>query len=83
MMRKLLILLLCVLAAHTASAQYTAVRVNTLGWAMGTLNAGVDVAVAQKWSVELSGYWNPISTERLRANVLAPSKIEAAFSYLF
>ena len=48
MMRKLLILLLCVLAAHTASAQYTAVRVNTLGWAMGTLNAGVDVAVAQK-----------------------------------
>ena len=71
MMRKLLILLLCVLAAHTASAQYTAVRVNTLGWAMGTLNAGVDVAVAQKWSVELSGYWNPISTERLRANVLA------------
>lgn len=71
MMRKLLILLVCVLAAHTASAQYTAVRVNALGWATGTLNAGVDVAVAQKWSVELSGYWNPISTESLRANVLA------------
>lgn len=70
MMRKLLILLLCVLAAHTASAQYTAVRVNALGWATGTLNAGVDVAVAQKWSVELSGYWNPIATEKLWANVL-------------
>jgi len=70
-MRKLFILLLCVLAAHTASAQYTAVRVNALGWATGTLNAGVDVAVAEKWSVDVSGYWNPISTESLRANILA------------
>jgi len=48
-MKKIFIMLLCVLAAHTASAQYTAVRVNALGWAVGTLNAGVDVAVAQKW----------------------------------
>ena len=59
-MKKLFILLLCAFAAHTASAQYSAVRVNALGWATGTLNAGVDVAVAQKWSVDVSGYWNPI-----------------------
>ena len=76
-MKKLFILLLCVLAAHTASAQYTAVRVNALGWATGTLNAGVDVAVAQKWSVDISGYWNPISTESLRANVLAATAVPA------
>ena len=27
--------------------------------------------LAEKWSVDVSGYWNPISTESLRANILA------------
>lgn len=70
MMKRLFVLLLFVLVANAASAQYTAVRVNTLGLATGTVNAGVDVAVSEKWSVEASAYWNPISTESLRTKVL-------------
>ena len=70
MMKRLFVRLLFVLVANAASAQYTAVRVNTLGLATGTVNAGVDVAVSEKWSVEASAYWNPISTESLRTKVL-------------
>ena len=55
-MKRLFVLLLFVLVANAASAQYTAVRVNTLGLATGTVNAGVDVAVSEKWSVEASAY---------------------------
>ena len=69
-MKRLFVLLLFVLAANAASAQYTAVRVNALGLATGTVNAGVDVAVSEKWSVEASAYWNPISPESLRTKVL-------------
>ena len=69
-MKRLFVLLLFVLVANAASAQYTAVRVNALGLATGTVNAGVDVAVSEKWSVEASAYWNPISTESLRTKVL-------------
>lgn len=69
-MKRLFVLLLFALAAHTASAQYSAVRVNALALAAGTLNVGVDVAVTQKWSVDVSGYWNPVSTESLRSEVL-------------
>ena len=70
-MKKLFIALLFALATGaTASAQYTTVRTNVLGLATGTVNVGVDVAVADKWSVDVSGYWNLISTERLQFNVL-------------
>ena len=54
---------LCVTAA---SAQYSAIRVNTLGWATGTLNAGLDVTVAEQWSVEACWYRNPIATKTFR-----------------
>lgn len=69
-MKRLFVLLLFALVAHTASAQYSAVRVNALGLATGTLNVGVDVAVSERWSVDASGYWNPISTGSLRSKVL-------------
>lgn len=62
-MRQLLLIavLVCGLT-HAASAQYSAVRVNTLGLTTGTVNVGVDVALTQRWSVEGSLYWNPIQT---------------------
>lgn len=65
-------MLICLFAvlAYGAKAQYSAVRVNALGLATGTLNIGVDVAVSETWSVDVSGYWNPISTGSLRAKVL-------------
>lgn len=69
-MKKLCVLLLFALVAGTASAQYSAVRVDALALATGTLHAGVDVPVSGKWSLDVSGYWNPISTETLRAKIL-------------
>lgn len=54
-----------------AAAQIFAVRVNALGWATGTLNAGVEVAVSDQWSVEVSGYWNPIDTPKRSLNFAA------------
>lgn len=69
-MKKIVIILLLVLTVNTASAQYSAIRVNALGLATGTINAGVDVAMSQKWSIDLSGYWNPIDTKNLRAKIL-------------
>lgn len=70
-MRRLFMMLLLMMSANIASAQYTAVRVNTLGLATGTVNAGVDIAVSDKWSVDVSGYWNPIETDAFRSKVLA------------
>lgn len=58
-MRKLIKIILTIVAAimvNQVAAQYSAVRVNALGIVTGTLNAGVDVAVADKWSVDVSAY---------------------------
>ncbi len=54
-----------------ATAQIFAMRVNALGWATGTLNAGVEAAVFDRWSVEVSGYWNPINTPKRSLNFAA------------
>lgn len=70
-MRKYLIILFLLLVAGTAQAQYSAVRINALGIATGTIHVGADVAVSQRWSVDVSGYWNPIATDALQAKVLA------------
>lgn len=45
------------------AAQFCAVRANALTVLTGTLNVGVDVSVADKWTIDLSGYWNPINTD--------------------
>lgn len=70
-MKKILFLILLTLIVSVASAQYSAVRINALGIATGTINAGIDLAVTDKWSVDLSGYWNPIKSNAFSANVLA------------
>ena len=70
-MKRVLVILLLVFAIHTTvSAQYSAIRINALGLATGNVNAGVDVAVSEKWSVDVSGYWNPVSTENWRTKIL-------------
>ena len=69
-MRKSLIITALVLLGSTgARAQFFAVKSNALGLATGTINAGVEVAVAKQWSVEVSGYWNPVETDRFRSKV--------------
>ncbi|MFI3265249.1 MAG: DUF3575 domain-containing protein [Rikenellaceae bacterium] len=59
-MKKIIFIMLLSLTTSVASAQYTAVKVNTIALATGTLNAGVDVAVSEKWSIGVAGSWNPI-----------------------
>lgn len=45
------------------AAQFCAIRANALTTLTGTFNFGIDVSVADKWTVDLSGYWNPINTD--------------------
>ncbi len=60
-MNKISLLLLVFFCATTAvSAQNKAIRVNTLSLATATLNAGVDIGVSQKWSVDGTIMWNPV-----------------------
>ena len=65
-MKRILIILAALVACSVtgAKAQFYGIKVNTLGLATGTVNAGAEVSVAKQWSVELSGYWNPIKTDR-------------------
>lgn len=70
-MKKTFLICCLLLASLSVKAQFTAVRINALGWATGTMNVGIDVAVSEKWSVDLSGYWNPIDGDNLRFKVLS------------
>lgn len=67
MTKTFLIIAICTLSFSTAKAQHTAVRVNALELARGTINAGIDIAVTDKWSVDLSARYNPIP----KMNVMA------------
>lgn len=58
---KLLILLFVLIITNNVSAQYSAVRINTLGLTTGTINAGVDITIAKKWSLDISTLYNPIA----------------------
>lgn len=53
---------------HGAAAQIFAVRADTLAALTGTLHLGTEVSVADKWSVEASGYWNPVKSSSLSMN---------------
>ena len=50
---------------HKAAAQFFAVRADALAALTGTLHLGAEVSVADKWTLELSGYWNPNRWENL------------------
>lgn len=70
MKRKRIILTALLLAAlwimpHKTSAQFFAVRADALAACTGTLHLGAEASVADRWSVEASGYWNPIRTSAL------------------
>lgn len=53
---------------HRAAAQIFAVRANALAALTATLDLGAEVSVADKWTVEASGYWNPIHTASFSTN---------------
>jgi len=41
----------------------------------GTLNGGMEIAIAKQWSIDISGYWNPIKTKNfsIRHTYIQPS----------
>ena len=47
-------------APYKAAAQIFAVRANALAACSATLNVGAEAALTDNWSLELSGYWNPV-----------------------
>lgn len=53
-----------------AEAQYSAVRTNVIGLATGTVNVGFDVSVTDKWTLDVSGLWNPIDTDSFSCQFL-------------
>ena len=53
---------------YGAAAQIFAVRADALAALTGTLHLGTEVSIADKWSVEASGYWNPVKTPSLSMN---------------
>ena len=55
---------LCLCSLTGAKAQFYGIKTNTLAWASGTVNAGVEVSVAKQWSLDMTGYWNPIKTDK-------------------
>ena len=60
MKRYLIIAVLTLFAgAGTVHAQKLAVKTNALYWATATPNVGFEYAFADRWTVELSGGWNP------------------------
>ena len=60
MKRYLIIAVLVLIAsAGNASAQVFGVKTNALYWATATPNAGVELALADRWTVEIEGGYNP------------------------
>ncbi|KXB33985.1 hypothetical protein HMPREF1869_01359 [Bacteroidales bacterium KA00251] len=55
----MLLLLLLLLFVQSAAAQQVSVRTNSLYWASGTPNAGVEVKLHDQWSISLHGAYNP------------------------
>ncbi len=53
---------------HRAAAQFFTVRADALAALTGTLHVGAEASVADKWTIEISGYWNPVRTSNLSMN---------------
>ena len=45
---------------YKAASQIFAVRANALAACSATLNVGAEAALTDNWSLEMSGYWNPV-----------------------
>ena len=60
-MKRCLIIVAVLLTAfaHNANAQKVAMKTNLLYWGTTTPNAGLEVALAERWTLELEGGYNP------------------------
>ena len=73
--RHIIILSLCLLAfwgkPQLAAAQFFSAKVNALAALTATVNVGVDAAVADKWTLDVSAYWNPINSDSFSCRLYA------------
>lgn len=60
-MKKLFLLLALVLGSLSLSAQKVAVKTNLLYDVTTTLNLGFEFRVVPKWTIDVSGNYNPFS----------------------
>ena len=60
-MKRYLIIVAVLLTAfaHNANAQKVAMKTNLLYWGTTTPNAGLEIALAERWTIELEGGYNP------------------------
>lgn len=59
MKRCLIIVVVLLTAAHRTDAQKLAMKTNLLYWGTTTPNVGLEVALADRWTLELEGGYNP------------------------
>lgn len=73
--RHIITLMLCLLALwgkpHRVAAQFFSAKVNALAALTATVNVGVDAAVADKWTLDVSAYWNPINSDSFSCRLYA------------
>ena len=73
--RHIITLMLCLLALwgkpHRVAAQFFSAKVNALAALTATVNVGVDAAVADKWTLDLSAYWNPVNSDSFSCRLYA------------
>ena len=72
MIKKTILLLLVILGiSQGVKAQYYGVRLNTLALTTGTLNAGFEVMLGDKYTADISAYWNPVKAKNLQMQFVA------------
>lgn len=62
--------LTAILIHQRAGAQIFAAKVNTLAAITGTVNVGIDISVADRWTLDAAGCWNPINTSSCSSRIL-------------
>lgn len=72
--RKIILIITATLAAilmhQRAGAQIFAAKVNALSAITGTLNVGIDISLADKWTLDVAAYWNPINSAKYSSRIL-------------
>ncbi len=68
-MKKIIItFILALFLLPCVQAQHLAVKTNAVEWAAaGTINAGVELGIAQKWSIDVDGLYNPWTFSDMRS----------------
>ena len=64
-MKRFIIIFTAIFAINSASAQFCSARINALSALTGTLDAGIDIAITDNITLDITGRYNPLNTESL------------------